>query len=251
MPLQKGITCNIVADGAALAEHGAKYNEATVMTHVISQDDKNYSIRLNFHDTGAPRHDVEVWADGNKLEYFTLDSPYYESYTARLRVPGEVTGGLKDLDTGERVVQAFFHFARLTMTDDEKDEKIPLGVQKLGTIEVKIWRAKQETSLAFAILPDLPLQSDTIAETLVKGENISHHPGLSSVTPITPPMGLVTTKMDPLDEPWAIFEFKYGSQRAPLKAVLRRSSTYSNKDSSAGVLEIEGVLPKKEIPTSL
>ncbi|KAK6355470.1 hypothetical protein TWF696_004567 [Orbilia brochopaga] len=203
MPSHKGINCFIAVYGHALPEYGFKSDSATAETHIISQDGEKYSIQLHFFDTGASRHDVEVWVDGHKLEYVTMDSPYDEISLARL----------KDPSSKDRIVHAFFQFNALTITEDASDGQESLDAERLGTIEVKIWRAQQEVSgLVPAVFADIPDYSTTVPEKSVKGRNISHGTVLADMAPVQAPTGFGTNKIDPWDNPWVTFKFRYGSE---------------------------------------
>ncbi|EPS36361.1 hypothetical protein H072_10136 [Dactylellina haptotyla CBS 200.50] len=82
-PPRRGISCKLYIDGEPAVELATKTKRRRCETYVVPEEGKRYSIRLRFEDTGAQRHGVDFWVDGQNLGSWTTKEPKHRIKTAK------------------------------------------------------------------------------------------------------------------------------------------------------------------------
>ncbi|KAK6527745.1 hypothetical protein TWF694_004725 [Orbilia ellipsospora] len=206
MPEHKGISCDLFVEQDKAAEYNIQHDGSACTAHIVSQENQLFGFKLNINTValgGTSRLDLELWADGQHLDSFTFTETDYFINDAHIQ---DYTGRVKIMK---------LRFAKLNTTDEEAydqgdDEKL----QKLGTLEVKIWRSHQDVlqTACFGYQPN-PMQN-IVYENSIKGSSISHCTELSNPFMIANPSswGYLTRKIDPYHTPWVTFVFRHASQ---------------------------------------
>ncbi|KAF3917668.1 hypothetical protein AA313_de0208350 [Arthrobotrys entomopaga] len=206
MPEHKGISCELYVEEKKAAEHNTQHDDSVCTTYIVSQENQLFSFKLNVNSTslgGTSRLDLELWADGQHLDSFTFTETDYFIDDAHIQ---DYTGKIKVMK---------LRFAKLNTTDEEPyDQEDKSVLQKLGTLEVKLWRSHQDVleTTCYGYQP-IPMQN-IVYENSIKGGAISHCTELSNPIMIENPSswGYLTRKIDPYHTPWVTFVFRHASQ---------------------------------------
>ncbi|KAK6342486.1 hypothetical protein TWF718_007889 [Orbilia javanica] len=207
MPEHKGISCELHIDGQKATEYQTTQTGSICSSHVISQEDKLFSFHLNITSStlgSVPRLDLELWADGEKLDSLTFTETEYVVDDAQI------------LDSTNAVKVVKLKFAKLE-TVDAKMANLEARqdiLQKLGTLEIKIWRAHhgvtQTNSFSYQKQPSM----NPIHEKSIKGQEVTHCTKLAHPKTIKNPssLGYLTRKIDAYETPWVTFIFRHASK---------------------------------------
>ncbi|KAF3081528.1 hypothetical protein TWF103_003703 [Orbilia oligospora] len=167
MPEHKGISCELHVEGQKAAEYQVTQAGSISTSHIISQEDKLFNFHLNITSVtlgSVGRVDLELWADGQKLDAFTFTETDYLVDDAQIQ---DSTGAVK-------VVK--LRFAKLKTVDEKKaDQETRQDIlQKLGTLEIKLWRAHQDATQTYCLLYEQEPSKNPIHEKSIKGASITH-----------------------------------------------------------------------------
>ncbi|KAK6503727.1 hypothetical protein TWF481_008731 [Arthrobotrys musiformis] len=221
MPEHKGISCELQVEGSKATEYQVTTAGSICSSHIISQEDKLFSFHLNINSPmlgggGVGRLDLELWADGQKLDGFTFTETNYLVDDAQIQ----------DMSGTVKVVK--LRFAKLETVDEKKAnmETRQDILTKLGTLEIKIWRAHQDITQTNSLLYQQP-STNPIHEKSIKGESITHCTKLADAKPVQNPSssGYLTRKVDSYETPWVTFIFRHASK---------------------SLLEAAGIIPKEK-----
>ncbi|KAI9648088.1 hypothetical protein NHQ30_002717 [Ciborinia camelliae] len=205
-----GLEVNVQVNGANLQEYnddeevevkpgpvGEHQASRTVSKYIEAVDGAEFSIKCSLSSQfkmDAPNIELILFVDGN-------------------HVAGRILGRSNDE-------------ARLSNLSKDKAEA---EAKKVGTIEVRVWRASEGTPAA-----PRPCQqkssSNKFHEKALKGQAKSHNVSYSAETPITARHYANVTKLDGADYPIAIYKLKYRSKEA-LKQLLIIERTPEPEDS--------------------
>ncbi|TGO50406.1 hypothetical protein BCON_0184g00110 [Botryotinia convoluta] len=143
--------------------------------------------------------------------------------------------------SAERHTRANYRFSELDISNDEARlsslSKDKAEAEKVGTIEVKTWRAYAYTlskSTSASRERDHRASSSKFHEKALKGQAKSHSVSFSPGKTISAQNYVDTTKLDGEDYPIAIFKFKYRSKES-LKQLLIIERTPEPEDSPTPV----------------
>ncbi|KAK6518629.1 hypothetical protein TWF506_005764 [Arthrobotrys conoides] len=208
MPEHKGISCELHVEGQKATEYQVTQAGPICTSHIISQEDKLFSFRLNITSAtlggSVARLDLELWADGQKLDAFTFTETDYLVDDAQIR---DSTGTVK-------VVK--LRFAKLKTVDEKKpDQETRQNIlRKLGTLEIKLWRAHQDATQTGSFAYQQEPSKNPIHEKSIKGESITHCTEFANAKAIQNPSssGYLTRKIDPYETPWVTFVFRHASK---------------------------------------
>ncbi|KAK6355472.1 hypothetical protein TWF696_004569 [Orbilia brochopaga] len=222
MPQHRNISCHLYIGDTKAMEYNVHNVDNRSTAHIVSEEGQTFSFKIEAGTAlmSAARLDLELWADGYKLDCFTFTESVYEVDDAQVR--DQVTGAIK-------IVK--LRFAKLNTVDQgpsNADDAEAEQLKRLGTLEIKLWRSEsnvsQSTTFPYA---DCPLQTP-IHEKKIKGQSVSHVTSLESKGTVAQQSswGYITTKIDPYDRPWVAFVFKHASK---------------------ALLQSEGIVPKDEV----
>ncbi|KAF3159699.1 hypothetical protein TWF788_003673 [Orbilia oligospora] len=207
MPEHKGISCELHVEGQKATEYQVTQTGSISTSHIISQEGKIFSFHLNITSAtlgSVGRLDLELWADGQKLDAFTFTETNYLVDDAQIQ---DSTGAVK-------VVK--LRFAKLKTVDEKKaDQETRQDIlRKLGTLEIKLWRAHQDAIQAGSFAYQQEPSNNPIHEKSIKGESITHCTEFTNAKPIQNPssLGFLTRKIDPYETPWVTFVFRHASK---------------------------------------
>ncbi|KAF3928765.1 hypothetical protein ABW21_db0202115 [Orbilia brochopaga] len=208
MPHHKNISCHLYIGDSAAAEYNVKNAGNVSTTHIVSKEDEAFSFKINADTAqmGASRLDLELWADGNRLDCFTFTETNYEVDDAQVR--DQATGAIK-------IVK--LRFAKLKTVNEctsGADAAEAERLKRLGTLELKLWRSQAAASHSTAYnYQPCPSQAP-VNEKEIKGQSVSHVTSLKSNGTIAQPSswGYITRKIDPYETPWVTFVFKHASK---------------------------------------
>ncbi|EPS36348.1 hypothetical protein H072_10137 [Dactylellina haptotyla CBS 200.50] len=224
MPEYKGISCDLYVQESKAKEYSVAHHGSTCVEYVISQEDQLFSFKVNVNPTAlggnSSRLDLELWADGQQLDSFTFTETDYLVDDAQIQ---DYTGRVKAMK---------LRFTKInTIEEDlieaESDQDI---LRKLGTLEVKIWRAHQDVIQTASLAYQPNLVQNPIYEKSIKGNSVSHCTELTNPYVIAEPSswGYLTRKIDPYDTPWVTFIFRHAS-----KALLQSGGILRNSVDTA------------------
>ncbi|ATZ50290.1 hypothetical protein BCIN_05g06580 [Botrytis cinerea B05.10] len=167
----------------------------------------------------SPNLFIKVYADGNYAEGKVAKYPYLES---TLTFDGPLIFYPMSGGSAERYARQHYRFSELDISSDEARlsslSKDKVKAEKVGTIEIKIWRGSEST-------PSRPSEYEYRAipgkfhEKALKGQAKSHSVSYSPETIIPAQNYVQLTKLDGEDYPIAIYKFKYRSKES-LKQLL-------------------------------
>ncbi|KAJ6256330.1 hypothetical protein Dda_8828 [Drechslerella dactyloides] len=208
--------------------------------YVISEEDKFFSFQINadMDAIGATRLDLELWADGHRLDSFTMTENYHEVDEAKVR--DQTTGAIKVVKLRFAKLNIGYFFSKTpfpSFTTDfficvivDEGHSRPDAVEQqhsegLGNLELRIWRSQTDaihsvTYVNEACSPQLPIRKKT-----VEGQSISDITGVENkgINSLPPPQGLMAAKIEAYDTPWVTFVFRHASK---------------------ALLQAEGIVPK-------
>ncbi|KAK6515786.1 hypothetical protein TWF281_004376 [Arthrobotrys megalospora] len=207
MPEHKGISCELHVEDQKVNEYQVEQHGSVCSAYIISQEDKLFGFHLNVNCItlgGTARLDLELWADGQKLDGFTFTETSYLVDDAQIQ---DTTGAVK-------VVK--LKFAKLETVDEKKGnpETRQDILQKLGTLEVKLWRAHHDATQTASLAYQPQPSKNPIYEKSIKGDSITHCTELANAKVIKTPSacGYLTRKIDPYESPWVTFLFRHASK---------------------------------------
>ncbi|KAF3209695.1 hypothetical protein TWF679_007232 [Orbilia oligospora] len=177
MPEHKGISCELHVEGQKATEYQVTQTGSISTSHIISQEGKIFSFHLNITSAtlgSVGRLDLELWADGQKLDAFTFTETNYLVDDAQIQ---DSTGAVK-------VVK--LRFAKLKTVDEKKaDQETRQDIlRKLGTLEIKLWRAHQDAIQTGSFAYQQEPSNNPIHEKSIKGESITHCTEFTNAKPI-------------------------------------------------------------------
>ncbi|KAF3295288.1 hypothetical protein TWF132_001984 [Orbilia oligospora] len=235
MPEHKGISCELHVEGQKAAEYQVTQAGSISTSHIISQEDKLFNFHLNITSItlgSVGRVDLELWADGQKLDAFTFTETDYLVDDAQIQ---DSTGAVK-------VVK--LRFAKLKTVDEKKaDQETRQDIlQKLGTLEIKLWRAHQDATQTCCLLYEQEPSKNPIHEKSIKGASITHCTGFANAKIIQNPssLGYLTRKIDPYETPWVTFVFRHASRSLLEAAGIIPKEVSTQKHTK---VELESALP--------
>ncbi|KAF3307887.1 hypothetical protein TWF173_002124 [Orbilia oligospora] len=236
MPEHKGISCELHVEGQKATEYQVTQAGSISTSHIISQEDKLFSFHLNIVSAtlgSVGRLDLELWADGQKLDAFTFTETDYFVDDAQVQ---DSTGAVK-------VVK--LRFAKLKTVDEKKaDQETRQDIlQKLGTLEIKLWRAHQDATQAGSFAYQQEPSNNPIHEKSIKGESITHCTKFANVKHIQNPssLGYLTRKIDLYEAPWVTFVFRHASKLLLEAAGIIPKEASTKKHQK---VELESALPE-------
>ncbi|EGX44850.1 hypothetical protein AOL_s00176g21 [Orbilia oligospora ATCC 24927] len=235
MPEHKGISCELHVEGQKATEYQVTQAGYISTSHIISQEDKIFSFHLNIVSAtlgSVGRLDLELWADGQKLDAFTFIETDYFVDDPQVQ---DSTGAVK-------VVK--LRFAKLKTVDEKKSDQETRQdiLQKLGTLEIKLWRAHQDATQTCCLLYEQEPSKNPIHEKSIKGESITHCTEFANAKHIQNPSwwGYWTRKIDPYETPWVTFVFRHASKSLLESAgIIPKDSTKKHQK-----VELESELPE-------
>ncbi|KAK6331453.1 hypothetical protein TWF730_004535 [Orbilia blumenaviensis] len=221
MPEHKGVSCELHVGDEKVTEYQVETEGSGCNSYVVSQEGKLFSFHLNMNYIAlgnAARMDLELWADGQKLDCFTFSETEYLVDDAQIQ------------DDAGNVKVVKLKFAKLETVDEKKDNlETRQGIlKKLGSLELKLWRAHHDITQTDSLAYQQPLKNP-IYEKSIKGENVTHCTEFADakIIPAHSSYGYLTRKIDPYETPWVTFVFRHASK--PL-------------------LEAAGIIPQKKTP---
>ncbi|KAF3927944.1 hypothetical protein ABW20_dc0108499 [Dactylellina cionopaga] len=229
MPAYKGITCDMYVQDQKVAEYNVQKKDSTCRTYVESQEDELFSFKVNVNKTSlssTARLDLELWADGQKLDSFTFTETEYLVDDAQVH---DYMGLVKTVK---------LRFAPLVIVDEDMgdSENRKEILEKLGTLEVKIWRAHQDVIQTASLAYEPNMSQIPIYEKNIKGYSVSHCTELANPKLIANPSswGYLTRKVDPYHTPWVTFVFRHAS-----KALLRAGGILTSEAEKRETAQIQ------------
>ncbi|KAL1855797.1 hypothetical protein Daus18300_010972 [Diaporthe australafricana] len=172
--------------------------------------DANFAIQLHVSPTinclNNPEQGIE----------FALDLDGHNSLTQAVLVPSNsmVIKGAYESD-GQTTMLRNFKFATVSTVEEEDGERVAKDretAELLGLICVRVWRSEPIED----DVPMGPIQADVfddvdgqLAEKALNGKALSHRAILSAPVETREISLTVTTLVDPLEAPLAVFYFKY------------------------------------------
>ncbi|KAG4035007.1 hypothetical protein MFRU_002g03560 [Monilinia fructicola] len=195
----------------------------TVSKFVEAVDGAEFCVRCLIspqYIRDSPNILVRAYVDGNlaqgKVVGHARSSILFEGKSIR-------TSHSSRSGDAEKWVMQKFRFSRLDISSEETRhsslEQERKEAEKIGTIEVKIWRVSETTTVIPLTCNQLSAASNRFHEKAFKGEAKTHNVSYSAKTPI-PAQRFVDCKiLDGKDYPIAIYKFKYRSREA-LKQLL-------------------------------
>ncbi|TGO36562.1 hypothetical protein BHYA_0121g00230 [Botrytis hyacinthi] len=192
----------------------------TVSKYIEAIDGAEFSIicallpKLKFN---APNLRVHVSVDGNYAQgrFVTpLDVG---------RSPVQLDGPVSFHPIGNRSKLQKYRFSELRISSEEGRlsnlKKDKAEAEKVGTIEIRIWRASKLVPVQPERRQTIKSSSNTFHEKALKGQAKSHNVSYSPETAASAPFYMDATNIDGKDYPVAIYKFKYRSKES-LKQLL-------------------------------
>ncbi|CAD6442056.1 d6c14631-513c-4e42-9fb9-7ed42fb51ab4 [Sclerotinia trifoliorum] len=208
----------------------------TVSKYIEAIDGAEFSIKCcasRQFKIDAPNLQIDVSVDGNFSESLLFRQDHIGQ---PLIIKGPTTFHPASNNGPERWALRKFRFSKLDISSEESRlsslNKDKAEAEKVGTIEVRIWRVSAATPV-----PPRATQQKTIAcnkfhEKALKGEAKSHNVSYSGETPILAASRVEVEKIDGNGYPVAIYKFKYRSKES-LKQLLIIERTPELEDSPA------------------
>ncbi|KAK6351614.1 hypothetical protein TWF718_004769 [Orbilia javanica] len=200
MPSLKGITCTIEVGGVSAEEFGTEVEGSKITCSIVSQDDKPFTFSLDFSNSTALRHDYRLLTDGMMVATHTTTKK-----TARLKTSSLIINGVM-----ERREMRFSRFETVDQKLDEMESRSHI-LKNMGFLEVTIHRAEKQAGRIYRGR-DYKLEGiKAVHEKSLKGRAVPHKTVLG-VAKYEQPNVLSTTRLDPEDQPYVTFTFRYASK---------------------------------------
>ncbi|KAF5871952.1 uncharacterized protein Bfra_008979 [Botrytis fragariae] len=239
-----GLEVNIQVNGAKVQEYddnedaeigpglsGEHQASRTVSKYIEAIDGAEFRIictllpKLEFN---APNLRADVSVDGNYAQGKILTSEYIG------RSPVRFEGPIIFHPAGHRYTLQRYRFSELCISSEEGRlsnlKKDKAEAEKVGTIEIRIWRSSKSVPAGPQNLQTIKSTSNTFHEKVLKGQAKSHNVSYSPETATSAPIYVNTTRIDGEDYPIAIYKFKYRSKES-LKQLMIIERTPEPEDS--------------------
>ncbi|KAF7960662.1 hypothetical protein EAE96_000336 [Botrytis aclada] len=214
---------------------GEYQSSRTVVKYIEAVTGATFSIKCSVSsgfEMNSPNLTMHVFVDG-KFSEGKVVGPRYIGSTICFNGPHSFHPMSRD--SAERHTMQSYRFSELDISNDEARlsslSKDKAEAEKVGTIEVKIWRASaSKPSTYMNYEPQASSSSSKFHEKALKGQAKSHSVSFSPGTTTSAQNFVNVTKLDGEDYPIAIFEFKYRSNES-LKQLLIIERTPEPEDS--------------------
>ncbi|KAJ8066199.1 hypothetical protein OCU04_005284 [Sclerotinia nivalis] len=192
----------------------------TVSRYIEAIDGGEFSIKCSASPQfkmDAPNLRIDVLVDGNPSHSILFRPGQIEQHRI---IEGPTTFHPSSKNGPGRWTLRKFRFSKLDISNEESRlsslNKDKAEAEKIGTIEVRIWRASAETPVAPRPHPHQQKTSSNnkFHEKALKGQAKSHNVSYSTEIPIPTTKEVQVTKIDGNDYPVAIYKFKYRSKGA-------------------------------------
>ncbi|KAK6518628.1 hypothetical protein TWF506_005763 [Arthrobotrys conoides] len=211
MPVHKGIRCNVIIDGSPAIEYSPSMDYITSCVFIAAREGQRYTIEIEASKTGSNWHKIFLYVDGRVLvkagaERIGDKDLEYEIDTV---VDGVADSGY--------VTERYLEFRKIEVVDEDvkSNQTSDIMIKRLGEILVNIWRCEEPHSEIKNVSPFKPKDAQPVSEKSIKGRSLSHCTQLSSQHRDPRPfiVSMYEAKpIDPDDEPYASFLFRYMSQ---------------------------------------
>ncbi|KAB8304358.1 hypothetical protein EYC80_003766 [Monilinia laxa] len=184
----------------------------TVSKFIEAVDGAEFGVKCSLSPQfkrDSPNIEVAVYVDGNYASGLVIRDTDFSAL-----LEGRVIRTSDSSRNGD--VMQKFRFSRLDISSEEtrlsslKQEKNE--AEKIGAIEVRIWRASKSTPAYLTTSHQYSAASNKFHEKAFKGQAETHNVSYSTKTPIPAQNFVKTTKLDGKDYPIAIYKFKYRSK---------------------------------------
>ncbi|TGO59953.1 hypothetical protein BOTNAR_0153g00070 [Botryotinia narcissicola] len=193
---------------------GARQALRTVSKYIKAIDGAKFSIictLLPKFKFNAPNLQADVSVDGNYSEGKII------APEDRGRSPTQFDGPINFHPIGNRSMLRKYKFSELHISTEEGRlsslKKDKAEAEKLGTIEIRIWRASKSVPVECKYR-NIKSSSNEFHEKALKGQAKSHNVSYSPEIAISIPSYVNVTKLDGEDYPVAIYKFKYRSKES-------------------------------------
>ncbi|KAK6515787.1 hypothetical protein TWF281_004377 [Arthrobotrys megalospora] len=176
MPTLRNVTCNIHIDGKPVETYSRLPRCGHIYeTYIIAEENKPYTVNLEFGKTGAERHCVWVRVDGQLVNSASANEPKLEIAGSRY--------GRYNLDGLKAWEYRHLEFKDITAIGDPRwSEKRKDRLENIGKICVLVRRQHGETE----IVPDNSTDTykmfsslNSIPKKEIKRRKLSHGTGIS------------------------------------------------------------------------
>ncbi|TGO24900.1 hypothetical protein BPAE_0092g00190 [Botrytis paeoniae] len=203
----------------------------TVSKYIEAIDGAEFSIictllpKLKFN---APNLRARVSVDGNYAQGRIITPEYIGRFSVQFDGPTNF------YPIGNRSTLQKYRFSELRISSEESRlsnlKKDKAEAEKVGTIEIRIWRASESVPVQPEYPQTIKSSSNTFHEKALKGQAKSHNVSYSPETTTSAQNYVRTTTLDGEDYPIAIYKFKYRSKES-LKQLLIIERTPEPEDS--------------------
>ncbi|KAF7863812.1 hypothetical protein EAF04_006777 [Stromatinia cepivora] len=206
----------------------------TVSRYIEAIDGGEFSIKCyasRQFKMNAPNLQIDVSVDGNPSESILFRPDQIGQPQV---IEGPATFHPSSQNGPGRWTLRKFRFSKLDISNEESRlsslNKDKAEAEKIGTIEVRIWRASAETPAAPHVTQQKTSSNNKFHEKALKGQAKSHNVSYSTEIPILTTNRVQVRRIDGYDYPVAIYKFKYRSKES-LKQLLIIERTPELEDS--------------------
>ncbi|TGO68181.1 hypothetical protein BELL_0843g00030 [Botrytis elliptica] len=203
----------------------------TVSKYIEAIDGAEFSIvctllpKFKFR---APNLQADVSVDGNYSQGKIIAPEEIG------KSPTQFDGPINFHPIGNRSTVQKYRFSELLISSEEGRlsnlKKDKAEAEKVGTIEIRIWRASKSVPVESIYRDDIKSSSNEFHEKALKGQAKSHKVSYSPEITTSNQRWVNVTKLDGKDYPIAIYKFKYRSKES-LKQLMIIERTPEPEDS--------------------